>query len=55
MINGRIAGFSGLIKLYVIEVETADIASLNAAVDAVEALSDPRIEGVFRNYILGIE
>lgn len=54
-VDGRIVGFIQLMNAYQIEVATDSIADLEAKIQAIDDLASPLIEGVFENFVLGLE
>ncbi len=51
-IGGRIVGTVSSFGLYQIEVPVNTISEIESVINELQNLSDPRIEGVFRNFLV---
>jgi len=54
LIDGRVVGFIELMNTYQIEVTTVTTGELETKIQAIRDLNNSLIEGVFRNYVLGL-
>lgn len=54
LVDGIVTGFVASANIYQIEVEASDIAALEALIEIIDALGDPQIEGVMKNYLLNV-
>ena len=52
LINAKISGFEPTTNLYEFQIPTRTKEELDAAINKIEALNDPKIEGVFRSYLI---
>ncbi len=55
VINGRVVGVVSSINLYKVEVSVNTISGIESVLTVLQNLSDPRIEGVFRNFLVPVE
>jgi len=55
VVNGRVVGIISSINLFQIELQSSTIIELESVLSSIRDLSDFRIEGVFRNFIIPVE
>lgn len=55
LVGGQVVGFMQLMNAYQLEVAAQDPEDLDSKIQNIKSLSSPLIEGVFRNFLLGIE
>lgn len=52
VVNGRVVGVVSSINLYQVEVPVNTISGIESALTTLQNLLDPKIEGVFRNFLV---
>ena len=55
VVNGRIVGHIGFANAYQIQVPAATETELDAIINKIKSLNNPKVEGVFPNFIKSIE
>lgn len=55
MVNGRVIGMVSSINLYQVEIPANTTPEIESILTILQNLADPRIEGVFRNFLVSVD